>query len=175
MATDGKVATDRKVTGYSPMQVTLHWLVVVLVAFQFLAHDGIEESWRAFVRGEPATIGTSTLTVMHWVTGILVLLLALARIRLRLTRGAPSPPADEPRLMQMAAEAVHGSIYLLLLLLPISGAVAWFLGVRAAGAVHELLTNLLLAAIVLHVAGALFQHFVRRSQVLIRMFRPQRP
>jgi cytochrome b561 len=171
----GSLATGGKVTGYSRMQVTLHWMVVVLVAFQFLAHDGIEDTWRAFVRGEEAPIGRATLTAMHWATGILVLLLALLRICLRLGRGAPSPPADEPRLLQMAAEAVHGSIYVLLLLLPITGAVAWFLGVRAAADVHALLTNLLLAAIVFHVAGALFQHFVRRSQVLMRMFRPQRP
>ncbi len=67
---------------------------------------------------------------------------------------------------------MHGLIYLLLLLLPISGSVAWFLGVEAAGEVHGLLKNLLLGAIVVHIAGALFQHFVRRSEVLMRMFKP---
>lgn len=167
-----------KVEGYSPIQIALHWLVVVLVAFQFLANDGIEDAWRAFV-GEEATPSGAPgdrviLTYMHIAAGLLVFLLALARIYLRLTRGAPSPPADEPRLLQLSAEAVHGSIYLLLLLLPISGATAWFLGVEAAGDAHELFQKLLLAAIVLHVAGALFQHFVRRSEVLMRMFHPKR-
>lgn len=165
----------RSVTGYSPMQMALHWIVVVLVAFQFLAHAGIEESWRTFVRGnEVADADAAMLTYLHITAGTLILVLALARIYLRLTRGAPSPPADEPRLLQIIAEAVHGSIYLLLLLLPISGSVAWFLGVEAAGNVHGLLTNLLLGAIVLHIAGALFQHFVRRSDVLMRMFKPER-
>ena len=163
------------VTGYSPMQVALHWSVVVLVAFQFLAHAGIEESWRAFLRGNAAPEGdAATLAYLHIAAGMLVFLLALARIYLRLTRGAPKPPQDEPRLLQIAAEAVHGAIYVLLLLLPISGAVAWFLGVEAAGNAHAVMKSLLLLAIVLHVAGALFQHFIRRSDVLMRMFRPDR-
>jgi len=168
------LATGKKVTGYSPAQMALHWTVAVLVAFQFLAHDGIEESWSAFLRSEAPPAGASVLTYLHIVAGILILLLVLVRIYLRLTRGAPAPPAEEPRLLQLSAEVVHGSIYLLLLLLPISGFVAWFLGVEAAGDVHELLQKGLLAAIGLHVAGALFQHFVLRSQVLMRMFRPER-
>lgn len=163
------------VSGYSSAQVALHWIVVVLVAFQFLAHAGIEASWRAFQRDEPPPIDAVALTYMHVAAGMLVLLLALARIWLRVTRGAPSPPADEPRLLQVFAEAVHGLIYLLLLSLPISGAMAWFFGQELAGAAHRLLQNVLLAAIVLHVAGALFQHFIRRSDVLMRMFRPERP
>lgn len=169
---DCKLTTDGKVTGYSPLQVTLHWSVVVLVAFQFVAHDGIEDSWRAFRRDEAMPADALVLTYLHVAAGILVLLLALARIYLRLTRGVPAPPPDEPRVLHLVAEAVHGSIYLLLLLLPVTGLVAWFLGVKLAGDAHALLQNLLLAAIALHIAGALFQHFVLRSQVLMRMFRP---
>ena len=168
------MATGRKVTGYSALQLALHWIVVVLVAFQFVAHDGIEDAWRAYVRGEPVPAEAMVLAYMHIAAGILVSVLALLRIYLRMTRGAPAPPADEPRLLQWSGEAVHRSIYVLLLLLPASGAIAWFFGVQAAGEVHELLQNLLLGAIALHVAGALFQHFVRRSQVLMRMFRPER-
>jgi cytochrome b561 len=163
-----------KVTGYSRTQVALHWTVLVLVAFQFLAHDGIEEAWRAFRRGQPTPADATVLTYMHIGAGTLVLLLALARIYLRVTRGTPEPPADEPWLLQLAAEAVHLLIYALLMLLPLSGAVAWFVGVEASATLHEWLKNVLLAAIALHVVGALFQHFVRRSDVLMRMFSPQR-
>jgi cytochrome b561 len=164
----------RNVTGYSTAQVALHWAVVVLVAFQFLAHDGMEESWNAFERGEAAPADASALTYLHIGTGILVLLLALARVFLRVTRGAPKPPADEARIMQILAEATHGVIYLLLFLLPVSGMVAWFGGIERAGDGHEVMTNVLFFAIVLHIGGALFQHFVKRSDVLMRMLRPQR-
>ena len=169
-----RLKAERAITGYSTAQVALHWTVVVLVAFQFLAHDGIEDAWRAFMRGEPSPDALQLLAYMHVGAGILVLVLALVRIWLRMTRGAPEPPADEPRLLQIAGEAVHVAIYVLLLALPVSGSVAWFAGAKIAGEFHELLTNLLLGAIALHVAGALFQHFIRRSQVMMRMFRPQR-
>lgn len=169
------MATKRKVTGYSPMQVALHWIVVVLVAFQFVAHDGIEESWRAWLRGEMRLPADGwVLAYLHIGAGILILILALARLYLRVTRGAPPPPADEPRLLQWSAEAIHGLIYLLLILLPVTGAAAWFVGVRTAANVHVFLQNVLLLAIAFHVSGALFQHFARRSQVLMRMFRPDR-
>jgi cytochrome b561 len=156
------------------MQIALHWIVAVLVAFQFLAHDGIETSWRKIVRDEPPPASDLVLTYLHIAAGLLVLLLALTRIYLRVTRGAPAPPADEPRLLQIMAETVHWGIYVLLLLLPVTGGVAWFFVVEAAGDIHEWLKNLLLIAIALHVSGALFQHFIRRSDVLMRMFQPER-
>lgn len=163
---------QKSVTGYSALQIGLHWAVVVLVAFQYVAHSGIEAAWNALRRDEVPPADTAALTYLHIGAGILVLLLAVARIGLRSTRGVPPPPADEPRMLQLLSEAVHVAIYALLLLLPVSGLVAWFLAVPAAGAIHVLLKNALLAAIVLHVAGALFQHFIRRSDVLMRMLRP---
>lgn len=164
----------RDVTGYSAAQVALHWSVVVLIVFQFVASDAMERSWRALERGEARPAADAVLTNLHAVSGITILLLVFARIWLRVTRGAPKPPADEPWILHMAAEATHGLLYLLLLAMPVTGAVAWFGGVRLAGATHGLLTNLLLIAVFLHVGGALFQHFVRRTDVVMRMLRPQR-
>ena len=163
-----------QVTGYSATQMALHWVVVFLVAFQFLVHDAMETSWRAFTGGQPAPDDIAILTYAHVGAGILVLLLAMARIYLRLTRGAPEAPADEPLLMRWSGEAIHALIYLLLFLLPLSGLAAWFFGIKLAASAHELMTNVMLGAIALHIAGALFQHFVRRSDVLMRMFLPER-
>ncbi len=162
----------KAVTGYSSLQIGLHWAVVVLVAFQYVAHSGMEAAWNALRRDELPAAEKVVLTNLHIGAGILVLLLAAARIGLRLTRGAPPPPADEPRLLQLLSEVVHVAIYALLILLPLSGLVAWFLAIPAAGSVHVPLKNALLLAIALHVAGALFQHFIRRSDVLMRMLHP---
>lgn len=163
---------QKAVTGYSSLQIGLHWAVVVLVAFQYVAHSGIEAAWDGLHRDEFAP-PADALASLHIAAGVLVLLLAMTRIVLRLVRGAPPPPPDEPRPLQLLSETVHVAIYALLLLLPLSGLVAWFLSVPLAGWIHGLLTNALLAAIVLHVAGALFQHFIRRSDVLMRMLRPE--
>lgn len=168
------VKSDRRVKGYSATQIALHWAVVVLVAFQFVAHDGMEEAWRAAERQLPTPADVAPLAYLHIGAGILILLLATARVILRIVRGAPAPPADEPRILQILAEAVHGLIYLLLFLLPLSGAAAWFVGAELAAEAHELMGNVLLGAIALHILGALFQHFVRSSDVLMRMLSPER-
>lgn len=163
----------REVKGYSAIQIALHWTVVVLVSFQFVAHDGIEDAWRALVGDRQSGSSAEPLAYLHIAAGSLILILALVRIYLRWTRGAPSPPADEPRILQITAEGVHGLIYVLLLLLPVSGLIAWFFVFEAAGVIHEWLQTFLLVAIALHVGGALFQHVVRRSDVLMRMLRPE--
>ncbi len=165
----------KEVNGYSGVQIALHWIVVVLIAFQFLAHNAIEASWRAFRNGEIPSESAAILTSLHVGVGMAVLLCMLCRVYLRLTRGAPSPPADEPRLLKIVSEAVHRMIYVLLLLLPISGAVAWFFGASPAAGAHVIMEKLLLGLIAAHIGGALFQHLIRRSDVVVRMFAPERP
>ena len=96
------------------------------------------------------------------------------RLVLRLRRGAPPPPADEPAALKLAARLTHGAIYLLLLAIPVSGAVAWNTGLGAAGEAHEVLGNALFVLVLVHVAGELVQHFVLRSDVMRRMVRPGR-
>ena len=165
----------KDVNGYSAVQIALHWIVVVLVAFQFLAHNAIEASWRAIRNGESPPESATVLTYMHVGVGVTVLLCMLCRIYLRLTRGAPSPPSDEPRILKIVSEAVHGMIYVLLILLPTTGAVAWFFGASSAAVAHVFMERLLLGLIAAHIGGALFQHLIRRSDVVMRMFAPDRP
>ncbi len=154
--------------GYSALQIGLHWIVAALVALQFLASEGIESAWRAFVRQQPVE-PWSVGVVLHVTAGLLILAFVIWRITLRLTRGAPASPDGEPRIMRIIAHATHGLLYLLLIGLPISGSAAWFLGVEPAIAAHLLGKTVLLVLIGLHVAGALFQQFVMRSDVLKRM------
>lgn len=163
---------SEKVFGYSPLQVGLHWAVVILVAFQFLAHNAMEAAWRNYSNGAVPHQEPPALAQMHIAGGLLILVLALCRIYLRLTRGAPEPPPDEPRIMKIISESVHGLIYVMLLSLPVSGAIAWFFGVGLAALVHEYMQALLLGLIAAHIAGALFQHLIRRSDVIMRMFAP---
>lgn len=165
---------SKTVRGYSRLQVGLHWAVVVLVAFQFLAHNAIEAAWSARTDGAAASTEQNAPTNMHISAGLIVLALALTRIYLRFTRGAPEPPADEPRVLKIISESVHALIYVLLLSLPVSGAFAWFFDIGLAADVHEYLQALLLGLIAAHIAGALFQHLIRRSDVMMRMFAPEK-
>lgn len=157
--------------GYSPTQIALHWTVALLVLAQFVNDDAIGAAWRALARGA-AEVPGGFLVTAHVAGGIAILAFALWRIGLRLTRGTPPAPPEEPRVLRIVAALTHGALYLLLLLVPLSGLAAWFGSVREAAGAHETLKTLLMLAVFLHVAGALFQQFVLRSDVVARMVRP---
>ncbi|MEC9342719.1 MAG: cytochrome b/b6 domain-containing protein [Pseudomonadota bacterium] len=158
--------------GYTATQIFLHWAIAALILFQLVFGENIENAWRAYRRGlEPSADATFNANV-HVVVGITVLVLAAWRVALRLRRGAPPLPADDSALQRMVARVTHGALYLAILLVPVSGAVAWFGGVAAAAEAHELAKPAIIVLLVLHIAGALFQHFIAKSDVMRRMVRP---
>lgn len=153
---------------FSTAQVSLHWLTAFAVLAQFLNDGAIGAAFRATMR-KAAEIPGGWLVTAHVVGGIAILAFTLWRIGLRIVHGAPAAPASEPRPLRLVAAATHGLLYLLLLLLPLTGLAAWFGEIRAAGGLHALLTTALLVLVGLHVAGALYQQLVLRSDVLARM------
>jgi cytochrome b561 len=60
-----------------------------------------------------------------------------------------------------------------MILMPVSGSVAWFGGVEAAAQGHNILKIALLALIALHVAGALWHQFVLKDGLIARMRRAE--
>lgn len=96
----------------------------------------------------------------------------LARLWLRVVRGAPAPPEDGRWGPRLLARAVHASFYVLLLAMPASGALAWFGGVAAAAEIHAAAMPLIVALVLLHALAALWEHWVRGTDVLRRMIRP---
>lgn len=160
---------DTRPDGYSATQIMLHWSVATLVVFQFFVNDGIGEAWRGLARGETVDDGLLAAANVHVIIGVTILALALWRLVLRLSRGAPPPPANEPPLLRRLAAATHHLLYVLIVVTPLSGAAAWFLGVEAASVAHGVARALLFVVALLHIAGALVQHFVFRSDVLTRM------
>jgi cytochrome b561 len=165
------MAGTSKPSGYSGLQIGLHWAVAMLVVIQFLGHDGIEHAWDAVSDG--ATAATSSTVLLHVGAGASIFVLSLWRLWLRLTRGAPPLPEKEPAPLRFVASATHILFYVLLIGMPMSGSLAWFAGIEQAAAAHGLATNVLLALLALHVAGAFFQQFVLKTQVLTRMAVPQ--
>ncbi len=151
---------------YSRTQIILHWVIVLLVAFQYLAHDSIVALWSARMRGDIPDAPTPDLHVLF---GIVIFALMLWRFYLLFRNGASDLPENEPRWARILARSTQGLIYLALIILPLSGALAWFFGVQSGALVHGLIKNLLLALIFLHIAGALVQQFWFKSDVLMKM------
>lgn len=155
--------------GYSRLQIALHWVVALLILQQFVFHDAISAAWRAMGRG--LAVAFDPMVMAHVAGGALILLAALWRLSIRARRGAP-PAEGDSALQRLVAKLTHLGLYVLMILMPVSGAVAWFGGVKAAAEGHEVMKVLLLALIVLHVVGALYHQFILRDGVMNRMRRP---
>jgi cytochrome b561 len=170
---------------YGAVSQWLHWLTVGLVAVLVIGGKAGDI--------EPREGGV--LYVLHTSLGLLVAMLVAARLVWRVITPPPLAPARQSRLATQAAHGLHGLFYLLLLALPLSGWLAAcekggevsFFGLatlpvwRAAAdgdvfeEMHEVLGNLLLILVALHVLAALKHHFIDRDQVLSRMLPESRP
>jgi cytochrome b561 len=158
--------------GYSTAQILLHWAIALLIALQFLFNDPIGSAFRQMTRGTVPPFSWAVWA--HIAVGIVILLLVLWRFGLRLTRGAPPAPEGGPAILHTGASLAHWALYALMLALPLSGLVAWFGALRTAGDAHEVMGNLLLALVALHVAAALWHQFGLKDHLLLRMMRPER-
>ncbi|WP_309086615.1 cytochrome b/b6 domain-containing protein [Chelativorans sp.] len=154
--------------GYSAVQIWLHWIIAGLIFFQLLVNDGVSDAWGDRADGERIQEGLGWAN-LHIGVGVTVLALAAVRVFVRLTRGAPPAHRDKPAPLIWLGQASHVALYFLILAMPISGAVAWFGRVDDAADAHEVLKNLLIALVALHVIGALGEHFVFRNDTLLRM------
>jgi cytochrome b561 len=160
-------------TGYSSAQIALHWVIAFLIVGQFVFHENMVEAWDTY-RQTPDTQLISSLVVQaHVWGGLAVLAFAIWRLWLRTTRGVPAAPAEEPAVLRLAAHVTHVTLYALMILMPVTGAMLWFGGIGFASFLHGVLRVPLFFLILLHVAGGLVQHFYFRSGVLKRIVRPE--
>src|SRR5579863_3202067 len=97
---------------YGPAAVVLHWLsalFVIIVGTLGLLHD----SWSKQTQGFWIN--------MHALLGLLVLVLAIARLAWRLRHPAPRLPDDAGQLSRRLSGPVHAALYVLMLVIPILG------------------------------------------------------
>ena len=167
---------------YGSFSKFLHWAIVLLILPQYFLVEAAEEL--------PNGIEKLQLMTWHKSLGMLVLLLALVRIAWKImNKGAPGPIGNA--WQRKAAAAGHGLLYLLILAQPLTGWIAsstgnypvtmfgWFQFPALVGEnhdlhelmeeVHEVLFFTLLAVAAIHVAAALYHHFVLKDGVLRRM------
>ncbi len=156
-----------KPNGYSRTQIILHWAVVLLLALQFIFGETIAEAMEQIEEG--LSVPFNPLIAQHVFGGGLIFLLIVWRLVLRMKRGVPDMPEGESPLQEKIAKGTHHLLYLLLLLMPVSGAVAWFLGVEAAAEGHQVIKVAVIVLVVLHVVAALYHQFVLKNNLLDRM------
>ncbi|MBX3530862.1 MAG: cytochrome b [Rhizobiaceae bacterium] len=161
-----------KPTGYRLSQVVLHWVIAALVFFQLIFGEDIGPAFDAYLESRAPQPDALLSANIHAYVGIAIFVLALARLALRARYGAPPAPEGEPAWQRYLAAGAHLVLYACIVLLPISGAVAWYFELGDVGEIHQLGKPVLIVVITLHAGAALWQHFVARTDVLKRMLRP---
>jgi cytochrome b561 len=170
-------------TTYDLVSRLNHWIVAIL--FLFVLGLGIY-----IFRVLPSDAPKGPLIGQHKALGVIVLILASWRILWRVRQGMPEEVGDASALQAFLAKAVHGVLFLGTVLMPLSGAAGSYFGgpptnvfglfTIPAGpkvewinslsyGVHGVLAFAMIAAVGLHVAGALKHHFVDRDTTLLRM------
>jgi cytochrome b561 len=159
-------------TGYTRTQIVLHWVIAALVIFQIVFGEDIVPAFRAFRQGTEPQADALFSANLHVYVGLAVLVLATLRVALRIRYGAPPLPAEENIVLQYVAKLAHIVLYAAIFLMPITGALAWYLGIGEIGELHEFGKPVIIVVVAVHAAGALWQHFVARTDVLRRMLKP---
>ncbi len=170
-------------TTYTPVAKSLHWLMALLILGLLALGTYMSEL--------PLSPQKLELYAWHKWTGVTVFLLVWLRLAWRVAHRPPGLPASLSPRMRLAAHAGHAALYVLMVLIPLSGwlmssakgfQTVWF-GVlpipdligkyRLLGEilqqVHEALSSLLMLTLAGHVAAALWHHFVLKDDTLRRM------
>lgn len=183
------MSSTNTTTTYGSITKSFHWLTALLILTAFplgiLAHDA------AFSTG--AEIAQKAwLFSLHKTVGVTAFFTALARIIWAISQTKPHALHPDRTLETFAGEAVHWLLYISMLMVPLSGwlhhaasvgfaPILWPFGqslpmVPKSEAVsaffaggHSVFTKLLMATIVLHIAGALKHLIIDKDQTLHRM------
>ena len=170
-------------TTYTAVAKGLHWLMAVMILG--LLALGI------YMSDLPLSPQKLQLYSWHKWAGVTVFLLVWLRLAWRVTHRPPALPEAMAPLMRLAAHAGHAALYVLMIVIPLSGwlmssakgfQTVWF-GVlpipdlvgrdKALGdllqEVHEALNVLLMLTLAGHVAAALWHHFILKDDTLRRM------
>jgi cytochrome b561 len=162
----------------------LHWLMALMIIGLCIV------GWQ--MQGLPNGPEKLKVYALHKSMGITVLVLALLRLLWRLADGRPKYPPSMPRWQRLASSAAHGSLYLFMIAMPISGwlfnsasnfPLRWFnlfsvpalsgpdAALKAnAGAAHLALFWVFFVLFILHVGAALKHHWFDRDDTLRRMW-----
>ena len=170
MSDEGRAAGGGR--DWTPLQRRLHWLVALLVLWQFALQGTMRAASEAAAAGESIGFGQFVVMTLHTWGGAGIAALVLWRLVLR--RRSPVGVGGGA-LGPLAARLVgwhHALLYALLLAMALSGALHYYVGWAAAGRWHEIGKWILGLAVALHLGGAL-RHALRPADRTFRRMWPR--
>lgn len=176
-------------SGYGSVARMFHWLTALLV----LTAIGLG----LFLEGQPTSTDaevarTAAFYSLHKTIGLAIFLVTLARLLWAARQVKPRPLHPERRLETFVADLVHGTLYGAVLVMPLSGwighaastgfaPILWPFGqslpfvpkspalAGAFSTLHAIASKVLIAALILHVAGALKHALIDRDATFRRI------
>ena len=157
-------------TGYSRLQIALHWAVALGVGFNYLFSEGMEDAFDAMMEGETVAEGAEGFGMpgLHIWVGVAVLALIVLRLVVRLFQGAPEAG---PGTAGLIATWGHRALYLIMFAAPTLGALTWFAGIEGTGDLHVLAANTLMVLAGGHALVALYHQYFLKDGLMLRMMR----
>ncbi len=175
---------------YGSVTKTFHWLTALLILA--LVPLGLIANALPYQTDAELALKAQVFSV-HKTLGVLVFAVALARIVWAVTQPKPGDLNHDHKVQSALASVVHWTLYISLVAVPLSGwvhhaATAGFAPIwlpisqnlpfvpkdeavaEAAAAVHWLFSKIMIASILLHIAGALKHHFIDKDATLRRMW-----
>tara|TARA_R110002051_G_scaffold14460_4_gene46828 strand:+ start:2064 stop:3245 length:1182 start_codon:yes stop_codon:yes gene_type:complete len=174
---------------YSATTKTFHWLTAILilatVPLGLVANDAPFSTDAEITR-------KTLLFSIHKTLGVAVFIVAVARIAYGVTQTKPAPLHPDRKAETFLAQIVHWSLYISLVLVPLTGWISHSAASVAAplwlpfagllpfvptdptvadffGGLHWLWGRIMIASILLHIAGALKHHIIDKDVTLRRM------
>jgi cytochrome b561 len=168
-------------TSYGSVAKFFHWLVSALIVLMLIFGYLLDDIPKDY---QPAAYN------LHKLTGLTILALMLLRLVWTLINPKPVLPADTMPWERLSERLVHFMFYFFAILMPLAGWVGAVaarkpphLGnfnfelpipqdkvlAHAAFDVHGIVAIVLIVLISIHVLAALYHHFIRKDNILMRM------
>ena len=166
---------------YGTGAIAFHWIVAALIMFL----GGLGLLLETFPRASQ-----SFWINVHGTVGLVYFVTVIGRLLWRRTHPAPDLPPDIGEFSRRTSHPVHLFLYLLMIVIPMLGVVAYVWHARAfdyglfridfgvpltrsvfkpAEEVHGWLAYILFGVAGVHALAALWHHFIRRDGILTRM------
>ncbi|MBL8642530.1 MAG: cytochrome b [Rhodospirillaceae bacterium] len=174
-----------------------HWVMALMVAVMVPLGYVMAETYQFNVISTQMEAVHVVLSRLHQSIGLLVLILVFVRLGWRVRQPIPQPPPGLAAYHKILARLNHAFLYVLLMLLPLSGWAAlsafgeaptyflWMEGLPSIvpkvpledtfgygffARIHRFAIYTGAALLALHVSAALWHHFARKDTVLRRMW-----
>jgi cytochrome b561 len=158
---------SKTIPSYNPLHIILHWLIATLIVANYFISDHMPSYFDAHQKDSNSP--TNWVENFHIYVGLSILALVVARIIVRVISKQPEKISTGNAWLDTLSRYSHKLLYLLMLLVPALGALAWYFNLDQLGYVHVVTINAMMIIVLLHAAAALFHHYVLKDRILTRM------